>query len=200
MEEGRTVKPKFNGVSLIGAVMMLAVGISVCSADQITYQIDQTGIGFDNGSVTGTIETDGTTGTLAASDIISWNLQAVCLGFLGCSASNFTLTGGVGGNSTVSTTGNGLLATTIQILFNYASGGVFEIADGSDAWALGLTDSGGNVYEEILPVGLNGNALPETGTHVIGTEVADVPEPSTYVLTLMGALVLLRKRLVSASR
>lgn len=197
MEEGRTVKPKFNGVSLIGAGMMLAVGISVCSADQITYQIDQTGIGFDNGSVTGTIETDGTTGTLAASDIITWNLQAVCLGFASCSADNFILTGGVSGNSTVSISGNGLTATATQFLFNYASGGVFEILDGADGWALGLT-SGGLVFEEILPDGPDGNALPQTGTQIIGT--ATIPEPSTYVLTMMGWLVLLGKRLASASR
>src|ERR1700685_1120103 len=123
---GRTVKTKFNEVALIGAVMMLVVGISVCSASPITYAVDQTGIGFDQGSVTGTIETDGATGTLAASDIVNWNLQAVCLGFVGCSASNFTLTGGVGGNSTVSITGNGLTATATELLFNYASGGVFE--------------------------------------------------------------------------
>jgi hypothetical protein len=195
LEEGHTMKPKLKGGALIGAAMMLLVGTSVCSASPITYAVDQTGIGFDNGSVTGTIETDGATGTLAASDIINWDLEAVCLGFPSCSASNFNLTGGVGGNSNVSITGNGLTATATELLFNYASGGVFEIADGSDAWALGLTS--GDVFEEILPTGLGGNALPQTGTQVVGTEVAAVPEPSTYVLALMGGLLVLRKRFAS---
>lgn len=185
-----------NRSTLMAALAMLGVG--VCCADTITYQVDQTGIGFDSGSLIGTLETDGTTGTLAASNIISWNLQATCVP-MSCASDNFNLTGG---NSSVSITGNGLTATATQLLFNYDSGGVFEIADGSDAWALGLTDSGGNVYEEILPVGLGGNALPQTGTQIIGTVAAAVPEPTTFtlMLTLIGGLVLLRKRLVSASR
>ena len=113
LEEGHTMKPKLKGGALIGAAMMLLVGTSVCSASPITYAVDQTGIGFDNGSVTGTIETDGTTGTLAASDIINWDLEAVCLGFPSCSASNFNLTGGVGGTYQAA-----------DILY-YASGGYY---------------------------------------------------------------------------
>jgi len=190
------MKRKFNRGALIGAAMMLAVGTGVSSASTITYAVDQTGIGFDNGSVIGTIETDGTIGTLAPGNILSWNLQAACPGIVGCSASNFNLIGGVGANSTVSMTGDGLTATATELLFDYSSGGVFEIVNGSEAWALGLDSD----FEEILPTGLDGNALPQTGTQIIGTQIASVPEPSTYVLTFIGGLVLLRKRLVSAAR
>lgn len=84
-------------------------------------------------------------------------------------------------------TGNGLTATATELLFNYDSGGVFEIANGPDAWALGLT-SGGQVFEEILPTGSFGNALPQTGTHIIGTVLAPVPEPSYLFLLAIGAL------------
>jgi hypothetical protein len=178
---------------------MLVAGTVICRANPITYQVNQTGIGFDKGSVTGTIETDGTTGVLAASNIINWNLQATCVGFVSCSADNFGLTGGATGNSAISMTGSGLTATATDLIFDFSSGAIFEIVDGSNAWALGLT-SGGLVFEEILPTGTAGNASPETGTQVIG-QVAAAPEPSTYVLALTGGLVLLlRKRFISASR
>jgi len=181
------VMQKSKRKTLTAGLTMLVVGGVVCCAGPITYAVDQTGIGFDQGSVTGTIQTDGTIGTLATSDILSWNL--VLSNGLG---SSFDSTNG---NSTASVTGDGLTATATELLFNYGSGGVFEIVDSPNLWELGFTS--GPVFEEILPLGLDGNAVPEAGTQVIGTAV---PEPSTYMLTLMGGLVLLRKRVVSVGR
>lgn len=58
------------------SALVIALAMAVPARADIVYQVDQTGIGFDHGTVTGTIETDGANGTLAASDILNWNLHA----------------------------------------------------------------------------------------------------------------------------
>jgi hypothetical protein len=125
-----------------------------------TYQVNQTGIGFDHGSVTGIIQTDGTIGTLAAANIINWSL-VVSNG----TNATYELTGGTGGNSAISITGTGLTATSAGIYYNYAAAGNVQISNASAGWELGLS-SGGQVYQALLPFGLNGNATPETGTQL----------------------------------
>jgi hypothetical protein len=113
--------------------------------------------------VTGIIQTDGTTGTLSMANILGWNLVVY-----DGSTNTYELTGGAGGNSTIAMTGTGLTATSTQLLYNYGATGSVEILQGSVGWALGLTADGMS-FEEILPLGLNGNALPQGGTVTIGT-------------------------------
>jgi hypothetical protein len=127
------------------------------------YQISQTGIGFDHGSVTGIIQTDGTIGTLTSANIVSWDLVV----YDGVS-NTYSLTGGAGGDSMLTITGAGLTATATQLSYNFAANGSLQIAAGSTAWELNLTSG----YQTILPLGLNGNALPESGSVVLGTALA----------------------------
>lgn len=131
-----------------------------------TYQVNQTGIGSNHASVTGIIETDGTIGTLAAGNIISWTLVV----FNGASAT-YELTGGTAGNSTISVTGTAFTATASGLYYNYAAAGNVQISNGSAGWELGL-GSGGLTYEAVLPSGLNGGAEQETGTQLIGGVMA----------------------------
>jgi hypothetical protein len=126
-----------------------------------TYQVNQTGLGSNHGSVTGIIQTDGTIGTLGAANIINWTL-VVSNG----TNATYELTGGMGGNSTISTTGTGLTATSGGIYYNYAATGNVQISNASAGWELGL-NSGGLTYEAVLPSGLNGNATQETGMQLV---------------------------------
>ena len=175
---------------LLAAVCVFASAFA--GKADVVYIINQTGIGFDHGSVTGTIETDGTFGSLTAGNIVTWSLQAIpCNGVMSCPASNFNLTGGAGGNSTIVTNGSDeLSATPTQLFYNFGVSGTFlgsfEIVNGSNAWALGLTDSS-NTFEEILPLGLNGNAGPRSGSQVIGTAQA-APEPASFFILAAGLI------------
>jgi hypothetical protein len=107
-------------------------------------------IGYYLGSVTGTIETDGTIGTIGIGDILDWNLQAQCVEFILCSASNFNLTPN---DSSIIMVGiDELTATATQLQYDYGTAGAFlgyfEIRNGSDAWVLGAVLDG-LTYEEI---------------------------------------------------
>jgi hypothetical protein len=132
----------------------------------VTYNVSQTGIGFDNGAVTGIIQTDGTIGTLTAANILNWNLVV----YNGTSAT-YGLTGGAAGNSAISINGSGLTATAGGIYYNYAATGDVLIQNGNAGWELGLP-SGGQNYEALLPLGLNGNAVGKTGTQLLGGQQA----------------------------
>jgi hypothetical protein len=127
------------------------------------YQISQTGIGFDHGSVTGIIQTDGTLGTLTSANILGWDLVV----YDGVS-NTYSLTGGSGGNSSLTISGAGLTATATQLSYNFAANGSLQIVGGTAAWGLNISSG----YQTILPVGLNGNALPESGSVVLGTALA----------------------------
>lgn len=172
-----------------GVLAILMLGLPLAGKAGVIYGINQTGIGFDQGSITGTIQTDGTIGAITAGNIVAWNLQAQC-SFMSCSGSNFTLNNG---NSSISISGTDeLSATATQLFYNYGvSGsfiGSFEIVDGSNAWALGLTSST-LTYEEILPTGLGGNAEPESGTQVIGT-AETAPEPPSDIFLGLGLITI----------
>jgi PEP-CTERM motif len=194
------MKPQFNKVPLTVALTMLLLGAGVARAD-ITYRVDQTGIGFDNGSVTGTIETDGTTGTLAGVNVLDWDLL-VNDGV----GTMYTLTGGVGGNSTVAISGNALTATATEFLFNFdLPGDSVDISNGpSEGWELlgGTPPPMATGFEVIQPTAFDGGASPRglpPQPEVIGT----VPEPSTYGPMLIGIgllMVIVRKSIVPALR
>ena len=131
-----------------------------------TYQVNQTGIGSDHGSVTGIIQTDGTIGQLAAANILNWTL-VVSNG----TNATYELTGGADGNSAALITGAGLTATVGGLYYNYAAAGNVQISNASAGWELGLI-SGGLIYQAVLPSGLNGGATQETGTPLIANVMA----------------------------
>jgi hypothetical protein len=89
-------------------IASLVFGASLVHAGPIVYAVSQSnfwngGLGFDDGTISGTIETDGTIGTIGSSDIISYSLL---------------LNDGIGqmftldpGNSSVTITGTATTAT-----------------------------------------------------------------------------------------
>jgi hypothetical protein len=185
------MRPKLNGGTLIFALAALIVGVGVCGASSITYDIDQTGIGPD--SVTGTIETNGTIGVLTASDILDWDLQL----FNG--TNTFDLYGPLSGdNSNLFLSGNALTGSATQLQFDFsASIGEVLIEANSTGLPYWQLNAGASSDEaEVAAVYLYD--LPESGTGVVGA----VPEPSTWGLMLIGiaAMVLIRKRVVAPSR
>jgi hypothetical protein len=89
---------------LAGAAGAQAVG-------DVTYAINQS---IGSGSVVGQIVTDGKTGVLAQSDIVSWSLT---LNGAGGVSSNIT---SVGGESVFKLVGSDLSATSTNLYFNYS--------------------------------------------------------------------------------
>jgi hypothetical protein len=89
-------------------ILFGAAGVLPAAAD-IIYDVNRT---VELGSVTGTITTDGTIGTLATNNIASWNLT-----LNGPGASPFNLTNL---NSGVQVTGNDLSATATNLSFNFS--------------------------------------------------------------------------------
>ncbi len=127
----------------------------------ITYEINQNPIGVFKGAVTGTLTTDGTTGTLAAANIVSWDLVVY-----DGSTNTYVLTGGQGGNSTLALSGSALTATATQLSFNFGATGSLEISEGPVAWLVGVNQG----FEGILPVGTASMEFSNTVT--LGTTPA----------------------------
>ncbi len=174
------MKTTLNSRALIVGLMLLA---GFCRAGNITYQVDQTGIGPD--SVTGTIETDGVIGVVAFSDILDWDLQL----FNG--TATYNLLGPLSGdNSNLQLLGNALTGSATQLLFDFSAvaGEVLISANGTGLpyWQLDAPSS----VQAVAALTLSDE--PESGTQVIGTAT---PEPSTYGFVLIGLLGLMRKRL-----
>jgi hypothetical protein len=112
----RTITRKFNrggkGLNrLLPAVLCaLAIPAFLPAQSNITYTFKQT---IGQGSVVGTIVTDGSTGVLSNSDLLSWNLQLNGLG------ATFNLTS-AGSQSFTSVTGSDLTATKTGLYFNFS--------------------------------------------------------------------------------
>jgi hypothetical protein len=90
-------------------ILFGAAGVLPAAADAIIYNVNRTVV---LGSVTGTITTDGTIGTLATNDITSWNLT-----LNGPAASPFNLTNL---NSGVEIIGNDLSADATNLYFDFS--------------------------------------------------------------------------------
>jgi hypothetical protein len=146
--------------------------------------------------VTGTVTTDGNTGTLASADILNWNLV-------------FNDGSAVGpfnsGNSGVSVSGTALSATATQLLFNYTGSLgylLFQapiIGSSINYWCNDATSNGQcdsvPVSEVVGRSKGTEQTAARTGTVVLGTAASSVPEPTTISLLLSGGawLVLLRR-------
>jgi hypothetical protein len=138
------------------ALVAAVFGVVLCPAD-VLYQVEQGPIGFDGATVAGTIQTDGITGALTASDILNWNV--VVTNGLG---SSFDLTNA---NSTLSLAGTALTATATQLQFNFGSAppwgtlGNFELLeDGGNGWGWALAGVDSAPLEQVLPLGADGDA------------------------------------------
>ena len=176
---------RLGGTGLVvgAALIFISLGSAAAFAD-ITYLVDQT---VAPGGVTGFITTDGTLGTLAPSDFLAWNLELTGNG----ASLNLTNL-----NSIVYGAGSDVFATPHEITFNYGSndGGylVFqELAGKGNGLTYWCNATGGqspvtcltgiSVVPQFV---LDATAVFATpsGTQVLAT----APEPSTWVLMLLG--------------
>ena len=114
-----------------GIAALMVTGLA--QASPIVYDVNLSDLGISEGSVTGTIETDGTIGTLGSSDILSYSLL---------------LNNGIGDtavvnqiNSVVTISGTATTATAGLLQFNFDTPddgglGYFEIVNSNNGWGL----------------------------------------------------------------
>lgn len=179
------VTTKRTGLHLSFGLITMLLGVSVCSATPITYDVNQT-IGL--GSVTGTITTDGTTGVLGAGNITSWNLE---LNGVGASLNLTNL------NSGVFLNGTDVTATAADLFFNFGAPDdgylLFEVlfAAGSQYYCDAATQQnfvcahGASVVPQTI-FDPSAQFVPQTGNQIIGVAGSTVPEPATLLLLGLG--------------
>jgi hypothetical protein len=184
----------FNAIDKFGQFFILLAATSIlCDAGQ-TFLIDQpAGVG----SVSGTILTDGATGTLSTADILDWNLV------LNNGSSAFSLLGPLSGNNSESQVfGFDLTETTSALFFNFSAiddGGVLFQAPsiGSGMEFVCIT---ADINCDLSPVGISlclTNCLPQpdnnqstvlSGNQKIATLI---PEPSNFGLVALALVILI---------
>ena len=114
---------------LPAALCALAFTAVLPAQSNITYNFKQT---IGQGSVVGTIVTNGNTGVLSSSDLLSWNLQLNGLG----AAYNLT---SAGSQSAIAMGGSDLTATKSGLYFNFSGtdGGAFVVQATSPGFGSG---------------------------------------------------------------
>jgi hypothetical protein len=182
---GCKMKPGKKGAVAGAALAVLCLGSAAAFAD-ITYIVDQTVTdGSKTGPVVGIITTDGALGTLLPSDFKSWNLELTGVG------ASLDLNNS---NSTVYGAGSDVFATAREITYDYSAGDmgylVFQepagIGHGLFYWC-NAAPAGNTCLAGISVVPqfvMDASAVigAQTGTLAIAT----APEPSTWILTLLG--------------
>jgi MYXO-CTERM domain-containing protein len=181
---------------ILAVAACLAGGVGAY-ASPITYDVDQS---IGSGSVVGTIETDGVTGVLNVSDILSYDLVLTGAGGVTNELTNT--------NSAFTNFGSDVTATSQAILYDYnaedagylsvqqngylysgyyywcnAAAGDFACAEGASVVPGSYADPSAQ-YE------------PRTGVQSIATAVSSAPEPSAWALMIagLGAIGLLLRR------
>ena len=166
-------------------------------ASPITYSINRS---VGAGSVTGTITTDGTFGSLAIANITAWSLLFSSAGLPGGNLTSVT-------GDFINVLGSGLSATSLALDYD------FGVAD-DGGFALGTLTAGGGVWcmaagpstpcassSETLPIEglwafdsigapINAEQTHPDGVQTLGTALLAVPEPGSVALVLaalMGA-------------
>ena len=173
------------------ALVVMLLGAVVCNAS-ITYNVNRT---IGAGSVTGFIQTDGTTpGPLFAGNILNWDLT------LTDPSATFNINGG---NSVVYIQGADVTASTTQLLFNFSGSdnGILLFQQGlfsGNHYYCAATQLGACLQgETVTPISVFSSYqnVGRSGNVVIGA----VPEPGTLLLmgsSLIGAIGTLRRKLL----
>jgi len=177
-------------MALAAAVTLLAAAAT--DAADITYTINHavTGPNLSNGvgtgSVFGQIVTDGTIGTLAQANIVSWN---------------FLLTGQKGATFSISSAtassfifGAGLSATPTQLLFNFGSPGAIALFEqglfgGSHYYCLAATGGACAQGESVVPTAnTSADAIYAPMSGIVGIAGPAGPSPGS-LMDSVGKLV-----------
>jgi hypothetical protein len=190
----------FSLISKTCVIAAFVCGANLVHAGSILYTVSSSDfvpsghiLGINGGTVSGTIETDGTTGTLGSSDLLTWSIL-----LNDGTGQTFTLNPG---NSVATLTGTATTATASLLQFNYDTGnvagdlGYFEILDSTDGWGLEFATAS-------TGAGNGGIINPDSASDIgilsfdpqpitLGTAV---PEPSTFLLLWTSALGMLAVR------
>jgi hypothetical protein len=173
-----TTRARSFGMGLVA--VLLGAGAASAMTD-ITYLVDQK---IGDGSVVGSVTTDGVTGLLADSDFLDWSLFLT-----GKEGATFTLNPL---DSNVYEQGADVVASATDITFNFSGSdsGYLLFQQGTDhsgqeywcnATFSGICLQGKSVSPVVYP-DANFQNIPATGIQVI----ANVPEPSTWFLVTVG--------------
>jgi hypothetical protein len=181
-------------VKVFSSVIMLS-GLLACAslaqAGPITYTLTVTTIG--SGTVTGSITTDGTLGTLTDADIIDWNIA-----LKPNPGTPFTLFGPLSGNNSgYLSSGSNLSATATQLAFDFSLDGFSLFQNPAAGSSINYICFAGN---GTLCGNFNGPSIND-GTDVFGVNTqteplssvvigaaAGVPEPSTVGMLGLGLI------------
>lgn len=181
-------------------IIALLLAASPLAAASIVYNVNQT---IADGSVVGTITTDGSFGTLAAADVTGFHLTVTGIG------ASVVLTDA---DSIVVNTGANLTATASKLLFDYSGpAGFLDFQQGPfgtgmkyycNASSLSACLQGASAVPESYN-GPSAQFQARTGLQTIATATAvgGVPEPATWALALAGFALtgsMMRRRSVKA--
>ena len=179
MKKSRKLALRLGCVAAAG----LIVGAGAASAN-IVYSVDQI---IGDGSVVGTITTDGATGVLGASDILAWNLELNGVGASYDLASTDS-------NANKYIIGDDLTANASHIYFNYSgtNGDQFLLQDGPEIgntyWCNSVGYSSCYPGKSVVPENVGSLSAQfdplASGNQIIAT--AGVPEPATWAIMLVG--------------
>jgi hypothetical protein len=168
--------------ALLGcAAAMLAVAASPANAT--VYNVNET---IGHGSVTGTITTDGATGTISPSDFTAWDLV------LSGPGSTVTISSSDAQHA-VYGSGVDITADATHVSFNFSASDsgflVFQqvMNSGRTYWCVNSTNSTCDNNESVVPQGFtdpSAQFLARSGIQVIASTA--VPEPATWALMLVG--------------
>lgn len=168
---------------LICAIATLMSGSGFVRAGTITYNVNDGPYGLNDATIVGTVETDGTIGTLASSDFLTWDLL-----LSDGVGDTFTLTPG---NSSVTITGTATTATPSLLQFNYDTPddgalGYFEIMDATAGWGWQLAVPPGTAVGGIVQPNPDLGTIGLLSFDAQPLAIGAVPEPSGFWLLSAG--------------